>query len=112
MGNRLILVLHWLFSITAVLLIGFAVLVFRQGETVPNPNYNVGACKGVEGPIGTDSSGLIFCAKTSCEGCPSRDERINAELAFVGGLATIPVFAVIMFIIYGRWIWFPWQHDD
>ncbi|RPF98235.1 MAG: hypothetical protein CBC23_008890 [Rhodospirillaceae bacterium TMED63] len=31
---------------------------------------------------------------------------------FLAGLATIPVFAVIMFIIYGRWIWFPWQHDD
>ena len=104
MGNRLGLVFHWLFSVSAVLLIVFGVLTHSRGERLPNLRYNLAICKA--------EVISLSCGKTVCKGCAKFDEIRNANWAILIGVATTPIFAVILFVIYGRWIWFPWQHDD
>ena len=117
MLNRLILVLHWgvfvasvgCLLVGALLVIGSVVIPEPTWKDVPNPNY--GNC-----PKKTDLFSLdnitcemkTFRKYSSTLRPPDMDEGFGL---MVFGLVRSIVFTIFLFIIKGRWIWLPWQHD-
>ena len=118
MLNRLLIVIHWGIFIGAIVCFVPALEPLIANITTPVPT-----CKRVANPMwdgkthrkGSDLELIQIMnnkAKTrsECTGPhPPRWDK-KKEWIVIGLLASI-AFSILLFVIKGRWIWFPWQHD-
>ena len=122
MLNRLILVIHWgVFLASVGCLVGGTVPIIGNITTpepickqVANPNYGDHSPYENTSPF-TITADEVFRQPNKrtirkCSGPypPKADDGIALILS---GLGMSVIFAILLFIIKGKWIWFPWQHD-
>ena len=120
MGNRLLLAIHWLVFVSSVTLIGGYAIAFYGNVTTPhptyttvaNPNYDPVRCQDAKSKPGVTFDDLLSCDKTYKKPTGPNKPPMPEGWVILVGLLLLPTFAVIAWITQGRWIWFPWQHDD
>ena len=121
MGNRFLLVLHWFVFVGGVLLIcvgGFQSYqrvtferVYYPDDCPPltEPKNNLkglDALKNMTFPSKGTRCGDLFWASR-------RDSAPYKEAYYIlmSGIAVLVLISSLVFVVQGRWIWFPWQHD-
>lgn len=116
--NRLLMVIHWGIFIGAIVCFVPALEPLISNITTPVPT-----CKQVANPMwdgkthkkGSDKVLLQILdgkARTisKCSG-PHPPRWYKGMDWIVGGLLALMAFSILLFIIKGRWIWFPWKHN-
>ena len=91
-----------------VTIVGNLITPIPTYKEVANPNY--GNCPKKSDPFTLDD--LICKDKTIKKWSGPFPPKVSEGIGlYLSGLGVSVIFAILLFIIKGRWIWFPWQHD-